>query len=237
MPRRTKSTKRRGTWGKSKALSSSETYALQWALFPQHDSRLSASPNDRRGEIRKRLNTLEQSALPPGGANERQRTLALGRGRLAELEGKYDDAVKDYSDALPPDLANVRDEHAEALLARAEARLGGVVKRLPETLNWTSQAVPFDAAGASRQQIEALRTAAAEAAAASRAAGLPKDRIRAAELQLTAHTLLYFAATNAAERSTMYAQGLDDIVNLRSLRPAGRGNIAGMPSGPTSPSL
>ena len=168
--------------------SGSETYALQWALFPQHDSRLAIAPDDRRLAIRERLKAVAQSALPAGGASERQRTLALGRGRLAELEGKYDDAVKDYSDALPSSLADVRDEHAEALLARAEVRLATVVRRMPENLNWNSQAVPFDAAGATPQQIAALRRAAVEADAAGRAAGLPKDRIRAAELKLIAAT-------------------------------------------------
>ncbi len=196
-----------------------ETCALQWALFPQHDARMSATPGDRRAEIRKRLEVLEQATSPPDGASDRQRTLALGRGRLAELEGKYDDAVKNYSSVLPPNLADIRDEHAEALLARAEARLAGVVKRMPDNLNWNSQAIPFDAADVSSQQIEAMRTAADEADAASRAAGLPKDRIRAAELKLTAHVLLYFAATGVAERSNMYAKGLDDIAYLRNTAP------------------
>ena len=196
-----------------------ETCALQWALFPQHDARMSAAPNDRRAEIRKRLEVLERATPPPDGTSDRQRTLALGRGRLAELEGKYDDAVKSYSSILPPNLTDIRDENADALLARAEARLAGVVKRLPDNLNWTSQAVPFDTADVSSQQIEALRTAADEADAASRAAGLPKDRIRAAELKLTAHVLLYFAATNAAERSNMYAKGLGDIAYLRNTAP------------------
>jgi hypothetical protein len=81
------------------------------------------------------------------------------------------------------------------------------------------QRVPFDAANASSQQIEALRTAAAEAAAAEHAAGVPKDRIRAAELKLIAHALLYFTAASAAERGNMYAQGLDDITNLRANAP------------------
>ena len=111
------------------------------------------------------------------------------------------------------------DERVEALLARAEARVADVARRMPENVRWTSQAVPFDAPGASSQQIESLRTAAAEADAAGRAAGLPKDRIKAAELKLTAYTLLYFTATNAAERSMMYAKGLEDIAALLDLGP------------------
>ena len=178
-----------------------------------------AAADDRRDAIRTRLKTLEQSALPLGGENERQRTLALARGRLAELEGKYDDAVKSYSDALPHSLADARDEHVEVLLARAEARLASVVKRMPEDLDWTSEAVPFDVEGVTPKQIEEMRTAAAEADAAGRAACYPKDRIKAAELKLAAHSLLYFAATNAATRSNMYALGLDDIANLRNVAP------------------
>jgi serine/threonine protein kinase len=199
-------------------VSGSEMCALQWALFPQSDVRLAIAPEDRRGAIRKRLSAVEHAPLPPGGESDRKRTLAMGRGRLAQLENKYDDAVTIYSDILPPNLADVRDEHAEALLARAEARLGTVAKRPPDNLNWGTKKIPIDAT-VSPQQLEAIKTAAAEAEAAGRVASTPKDRIRATELQFIAHTLLYFYVTNPAERSSMYAKGLDEITSLRANAP------------------
>lgn len=195
-------------------------YAVNWVMFPLSDYRFDADkalgPQRRRAAVLARLELLDKVPPPPGRVQEPHKVQAWIRGYLAETEGKQEDALRIYSDALPQDLGAATCADTALLVARAACRLKIAMK--------TVRAAAEATGGPAEKAIQEAEGAVDDASAARRVAFFINDKANALEQAFLAHTFLYFTAASPERRSpekrtAMYARSMEDVTGLLKLAP------------------
>jgi hypothetical protein len=89
-------------------LAGKANYVVEWARFPLQNGAME-KPEDRLNEARRRANLLKGVQSPPGGMTDPAKEAAVILGVILESEGKTDDALKTYTDALGKNLPTLAD--------------------------------------------------------------------------------------------------------------------------------